>query len=172
MGRQGDRLGEGACRPSSPAHLRRAGAGGTWGQARPTRAVQAFPGHPAGCHLGSGINQDAFSWPEGELASAAVKSCGHTGSTEAPGPSQRQIQARGCRKEGGPAGKGEAMDNTTWPPLGLRPRMSSCNTQGPSRSGVHTHAPAAILSIHTVTQTHSPGAGALRPSPMYPPASV
>lgn len=58
---------------------------------------------------------------------------------------------------------------TTWPLLDLRPSTSSCNPQGPSRSDVHTHVPAAVLSVHTVTQTQSRELG---PSSVDPPRTL
>ena len=70
------------------------------------RAARAFLGHTAGNHLGSGTNQDDFSWPESELASATAKSCSCAGSAAARGQSREWSRYVAARRRAGPAYRG------------------------------------------------------------------
>lgn len=143
---------------------------GAWGQARPARAVQAFSRHVAGCYLGSGINQDEFSWLR--VSQPLPQSSPLVTLVQWESRGQRGTRSRhGAAGRSGACGEGSAwssVESTTWPPGGLRLSMSSWNTQGPSRSDVHTCAPATVLPIHTVTPSHLLGAGAIDLLPCIP----
>lgn len=125
-----------------PTSFSRAGAG-RGDRTDPMRAAQASPGHPAGCHLGRGINQDGFS-PASRQArlerGAVVRGSRH----EAAG------RRAGLAPEGGARVVRGQMLSGAWAQAG---HILPAKTQGAFTPGLRA-PPFALLATCLVPQSH------------------